>query len=72
MEPPKTTRESIVVPRRSHNRVPKDEPEIKETPCASSSKLGFPRDYISPRKDDFPLITLKKNPYYKLVTPKIP
>jgi hypothetical protein len=39
---------------------------------ASSSEPRFPHDYIPPRKDDAPPVTLQKNPDYMLVTPDIP
>jgi hypothetical protein len=38
---------------------------------AYSSEMSFPRDYIPPRKDDAPPVTLQKNPDYRLVTPDI-
>jgi hypothetical protein len=72
MVPPRATGATTVVPRRSHNRALEAKPEIEETPGASSSEPRFPHDYIPPRKDDAPLVTLPKAPDYTLVTPDIP
>jgi hypothetical protein len=72
MVPPKATGEAVVVPRKSHNRALAAEPEIEETPGASSSEPRFPPDYIPPRKDDAPPVTLQKTPDYTLVTLDIP
>jgi hypothetical protein len=45
--------------------------EVEETPrVSSSSKPRFPHDYIPPRKDDAPPMTLPKNVNHTLVTPK--
>jgi hypothetical protein len=38
----------------------------------SSSESRFHRDYIPPRKDDAPSVTLQKTPNYTMVTPDIP
>jgi hypothetical protein len=69
MAPPK---ETTPIPKKSRTRAQTVEPEVEETLGASSSEPRFPRDYIPPRKDDAPPVTLQKTPYYKLVMPDIP
>jgi hypothetical protein len=72
MAPPQSIEATTTIPRKSHSRYPTCEPKIEETPGTYSSESGFPCDYIPPRKDDTPPVTLQKNPYYMLVTPYIP
>jgi hypothetical protein len=60
------------IPRKSCNIAPTTEPEIDGNPSASSLELRFPHDYIPPRKDEGPPLTLQNTPDYTLVMPDIP
>jgi hypothetical protein len=54
-------KESTPVPNKAHTKESPLETKVEETLKTSSLESRFPRDYIPPRKDDSPPVTLPKN-----------